>query len=103
MIGLTGSFRSRDFSVDIATGYGLDGQVSIPGRGNMFFSPPQRQNLLWGPPGLPYNGYPGLFPPGGGVKRSGREADHPSPSSAEVRDGGDIPLLPTRLHGVVLN
>jgi hypothetical protein len=32
------------------------------------------------------------FPPGG--KRPGREADHSSPSSAEVKNGGAIPPLP---------
>jgi hypothetical protein len=29
-----------------------------------------------------------------GVKRPGREADHSSPSSAEVKNGGAIPPLP---------
>jgi hypothetical protein len=38
-----------------------------------------------------------------GAKRQGREADHSLPSSAEVKNGGAIPLLPIRLHGVVLN
>jgi hypothetical protein len=37
------------------------------------------------------------------VKRQGREADHSPPSSAEVKNGGAIPPLPLRLHGVVLN
>jgi hypothetical protein len=36
------STRSRDSSVGIATGYWLDGQGSIPGRGKRFFSTPQR-------------------------------------------------------------
>jgi hypothetical protein len=35
----------------------------------------------WGPPSLLYNGYQ-VFP---GVKRPGRGADHPPPSSAEVK------------------
>jgi hypothetical protein len=30
-----------------------------------------------------------------GVKRLGREADHSPPSSAEVKNGGAIPPLPT--------
>jgi hypothetical protein len=34
---------------------------------------------------------PGLFP---GVKRPGNEADHPPPSSAEVKNGRAIPPLP---------
>jgi hypothetical protein len=29
-----------------------------------------------------------------GLKRQGREADHPPPSSAKVKNGGDIPPLP---------
>jgi hypothetical protein len=37
-----------------------------------------------------------------GVKSSGREDDH-SPSTAEVKNGGAILLLPMRLHGIVLN
>jgi hypothetical protein len=28
------------------------------------------------------------------VKRQGREADHSAPSSAEVKNGGAIPILP---------
>jgi hypothetical protein len=31
--------RSRDNSAGIATGYGLDSRVSIPGRGQIFTSP----------------------------------------------------------------
>jgi hypothetical protein len=38
--------RSRDSSVGIATGYGLDCRVSIPGRGKIFvFSTASRQAL----------------------------------------------------------
>jgi hypothetical protein len=33
----------------------------------------------------------------------GRETDHSSPPNAEVKDDGAIPLLPIRIHGVVLN
>jgi hypothetical protein len=29
-----------------------------------------------------------------GVKRPGREADHSPPTSAEIKNGGAIPLLP---------
>jgi hypothetical protein len=39
----------------------------------------------------------GLFP------RMGHEADHSPRSSAEVKNGGVIPPLPTRLHDTVLN
>jgi hypothetical protein len=42
----------------------------------------------------------GCFP---GVKRQGREADFSPPSTVEVMNGGAIPPLPIRLHGVVLN
>jgi hypothetical protein len=35
---------SRDSSVRIATGYEVDGQVSIPGRDKLFFSSPQRSD-----------------------------------------------------------
>lgn len=31
-------FMSRDISVAIATGYGLDGRGSIPGKGKIFYS-----------------------------------------------------------------
>jgi hypothetical protein len=37
-----------------------------------------------------------------GVKQLGREADHSSPSSAEVKNGEAIPPLLPRLHGMVL-
>jgi hypothetical protein len=37
------------------------------------------------------------------IKRRGREADSPPPSSVEVKDGGAIPTLTVRLRGLVLN
>jgi hypothetical protein len=37
-----------------------------------------------------------------GVKRPKREADRSPPPSAEVKNGGDIPPSPIRLHGLVL-
>jgi hypothetical protein len=46
--------RSRDSSVGIATGYGLDDQSggnSSPGRVKIFTSP-YRPDRLWGPPNL---------------------------------------------------
>jgi hypothetical protein len=48
----------------VATGYGLDGQVSILGRGTRFFSTQRRPDGLWGPPNFPSNGYLGLLPGG---------------------------------------
>jgi hypothetical protein len=52
--------------------------------------------------------YPASCPRGlkaltSGVKRPGREVNYLCPSSAEVKSGGAIPSLPSRLHGVVLN
>jgi hypothetical protein len=38
-----------------------------------------------------------------GEKRRGRDADYPPPSSAEVKNGGTIPPLTIRIHGLELN
>jgi hypothetical protein len=92
--------RNRDSSVDIATGYGLDGPDSIPGSAR-FFPSPERPDRLWGLPSLLSNGYRGLFPPE--VKRQGREADHSLPSSAEVKKVGAIPPLPHVLMAYCLS
>jgi hypothetical protein len=78
--------RSRDSSVDIPTGYGLDGRGSIPGRGKRFFCTPQgpdRSYIQW---------VPGALSPG--VRRPGREADHSLPSNAEVKNGRGLHPLP---------
>jgi hypothetical protein len=59
---LTLTVRSRDSSVGIATGYGLDDR-DVPIRvpvGSRIFSSPRRPDRLWGPPSLS-NGYRGLF------------------------------------------
>jgi hypothetical protein len=70
--------------VVIATGYGLDGcgvWFRVP-LGSRIFSSPRRPKWLWGPPNRLSNGYWGFSP---GVKRTGREADHSAPASAEVK------------------
>jgi hypothetical protein len=53
---------------------------SNPGGGEIFRTRPDRP---WGPSSLLYNGYQVSF---AGVKRSGRGADNPPPSSAEVKE-----------------
>ena len=63
--------------VGIATGYGLDGPGSNPGRGEIFRTCPERP---WGPTSLLYNGYLVFL---GGKERPGRDAD-PSPPSSDV-------------------
>jgi hypothetical protein len=58
--------RSRDRSVDIATGYGLDDRgvgVRVP-EDSRIFSSPRRPDWLWGSPKLLYNGYQAHFPEG---------------------------------------
>jgi hypothetical protein len=53
---------SRDSSVSIATGYGLDDRGSIPGGGWQFFSSTLCPDRLLGPPSLLSKGYQGVFP-----------------------------------------
>jgi hypothetical protein len=63
---LLNTFRSRDSSVGIATGYGLDDRgvgVRVP-VGSRIFSSTRRPDRLRGPPNLLSNGYPGLCPRG---------------------------------------
>jgi hypothetical protein len=78
--------KSCDRSVGIALGYGLDDRVSrvrFPaGAGNLSLH--YRVQNGSGP-------HPASYPMGTsgfslGVKRPGREADHSSPSSAELRE-----------------
>jgi hypothetical protein len=77
--------RSRDSSVGIATGYGLDDRgvrSSSPGRvRNLLFYTSSRPALASTQP--PIQWVPRALSPG--VKREGREADHSPPTSAEVK------------------
>jgi hypothetical protein len=71
---------SRDSSVGIATGYGLDDRgvgVRVP-VGSTIFSSPQHPDQLRCPLSLLSNG-------SSGVKQPGREADHSPPASAEIK------------------
>jgi len=58
----------------------------IPGEARFFRTRPDQP---WGPPSLLYNGYRVSFP---GVKRPGRGVDHPTPSSAEVKESVELYL-----------
>jgi hypothetical protein len=62
--------------LELATGWTVRG--SIPGRGEIFHTCPERP---WDPHSFLYNGYR-VCP--GGRKRPGRDADPSPPSSAEV-------------------
>jgi hypothetical protein len=77
-----------DGSVGVAMGDGLDDRGSISGRGKLFLlsiasRPAIRQTqppIQWALGNLSLR-----------VKWPGREADHLSPSNAEVKNGGAIP------------
>jgi hypothetical protein len=56
------SLGSRDSSVGMATGYGLNGWVQFLTWATDFFSTPQRPDGLWDSPRLLSNGYRGSFP-----------------------------------------
>jgi hypothetical protein len=76
---------SRDSSVGIATGYGLDDQgFGVPGpvgSKNFQFSMSSRPAL--GSTLPPIQWVPGALSPG--IKRPGREANHSPPAIAEVK------------------
>jgi hypothetical protein len=74
----------------MATGYGLDGRVSNPGRDKILFSIPSR--MAMGSIQHPIKWVLGVL--SSGVKRQGRKADKSPPSSAKVKNGGSIPPLP---------
>jgi hypothetical protein len=85
--------KSRDNSVGIALGCGLDDRGSrarFPAEaGNFSLHYRVQPPIQWVPGTLSL-----------GIKRPGREADHSPPSSAEVKECVDLYLhSPTRLHG----
>jgi hypothetical protein len=82
------------------TGYRLGARGSIPSRDKRIFSSPVSIRAL-GPTPPPIQWILGAISPG--VKRQRREVDHSPPSSVEVNNGGAIPPLFIRLHGVVVN
>jgi hypothetical protein len=77
--------KSRDRSVGIATGYGVDdkgiGSSRPGGDKNFYFFMSPRSSL--GPTQAPIQWVPGALSPE--VKRPGREADHSTPTSTEVK------------------
>jgi hypothetical protein len=96
--------KSRDSSVGIALGYGLDNRgprVRYPaGLGIFPFTAASR--TAPGPTQPPTQWVPGALSLG--IKRPGREADHSPPSSSEVKECVELYLhSPIRLHGVVLS
>jgi hypothetical protein len=80
---------SRVSSVDIVTGYRLNGQHSIPSSA-IFSKSPYHQDWFWGPPSLRWNGYRGTFSLG----KAARACSWPCLSSSEAQNGGAVPLLP---------
>ena len=85
----------RDSSVGIATRYGLGGSGIKSPWGTRFSA-----TFQTGPGTHPasYTRGTGSFP---GVKRSGRGADHPPPTSAEVKGRVELYLnSPLGLHGL---
>jgi hypothetical protein len=96
--------KSRDSSVGIALGYGLDdrgSRVRFPAGAGNFSLNHRVQNGSGAHPAS----YPmGIVDSFLGVKRPGREADHSGPSSAEVKNAWSYTSTPPiRLHVVVLS
>jgi hypothetical protein len=86
---LSAKIRSRGSSGSIVSDYGLDDQVievRSPTVADFFLAPASRPAL--GPTQPPSRG---PFP--GGKARSGRDADHSPPSSAEVKNEWELYLL----------
>jgi hypothetical protein len=74
------------FRVGIETGYGLDGRGSITGRGKIVLISVTSKTSS--------GACPASCPIRTGWISPRREADHSSPTSAEVKNGGAIPPLP---------
>jgi hypothetical protein len=96
--------KSRDSSVGIALGYGLDdrgSKVPFPaGAGNFSL----HYRVQHGPGAHPVSYPMGTGGSFSGVKRPGLEADHSPPSSAEVKNAWNYTSIPpVRLHSVVLS
>jgi hypothetical protein len=81
----------NDSTVGVATGYGLDDRCSNPGIGKIFLFSTAFKPAL-GPTQPTIQRIPEALSPG--IMWPGREADHPPPSSAEVKNGGAIPPVP---------
>jgi hypothetical protein len=69
---------------DLLTGWTVQG--SNPGGGEIYRIRPDQPG---GPPSFLYNGYRVSFP---GVKRPGRDLNHPPSSSAEVKERVELCL-----------
>jgi hypothetical protein len=79
------NMASRDSSVGVATGYGLDGRGvggGVTGGGNKFLFSTSSRPVLGNT--QPIQWVPWAFPPG--VRRPGHEADHSPPASAQVKN-----------------
>jgi hypothetical protein len=85
--------EGRDSSVGIALGYWLDGRgsgVRFPAGARNFSL---HHRCVQNSSGAHPTSYPmGIGVPSLGVKRSGREADHSPPSSAEVKERVELYL-----------
>jgi hypothetical protein len=91
--------KSRDSSVGIALGYGLDCRgcrVRFPAEVGNFSLHHRVQNGS--------GAHPASYPMGTmGSFSGGREAEYLPPSSAEVKNAWSYTSTPLRLHGVVLS
>jgi hypothetical protein len=79
----------------MATGYGLEGQSSVLGRGKRIFS--LLHSVQTGPGAHADSNPMGTGELSPGVKRPRREADHSPPSNVEVKNSGAIPQLPPHI------